>query len=90
MKRSKLRKEKIQNVQFEEKRSTRRCNGARTSAQGNKMFKEKSSAKWNKGSGDLRTIPHSANLPILEKELRKSLSSEEDHQNQKADENVLE
>lgn len=42
---------KIQNVQFEEKRSTR------------KKFKEKSDPKLTKGSGDLMARPHSAVLP---------------------------
>ena len=32
---------KLKNVQFEEKRSTRKCNGAKSSAQGDKKFKEK-------------------------------------------------
>lgn len=34
-----------------------------------KMFKEKSNAKWNKGSGKFRTGPHTAKFPICAKEL---------------------
>lgn len=36
---------KLKNVQFEEKRSTRKYNGVKSSAQGDKKFKEKSDAK---------------------------------------------
>jgi hypothetical protein len=39
MKRNKLDKEKLQNVQLEEKRS-RKYNGAKSSAQGDKKFKK--------------------------------------------------
>ena len=67
-----------QSVQFEEKRNT----GGKST--------EKPDAKWNKGSGDLRARPHPAKLPTCEKELKKSLSNKENHQNQKADENVFE
>ena len=54
MKRSKLWKKKIQNIQFEEKESTRLCNGAKSGGSGDKKFKGNPDAKWNKGSGDLR------------------------------------
>jgi hypothetical protein len=47
MERSKLSKEKIQIVQFEEKKNTRKYNEAKSSAQGDKKFKEKPGAKWN-------------------------------------------
>lgn len=40
----------IQIVQFEEKKSTRKCNdGAKSYAQGGKKFKERPDGKWNKG-----------------------------------------
>jgi hypothetical protein len=42
MKRSKLSKEKIQNVQFAKKRSTRKCNKTKPSAQGDKKDLKKS------------------------------------------------
>lgn len=60
------------------------------SAQRDKRFKEKPDAKWNKENGNLRARPHSAKFPTCEKELKKSLSNKENHQNQKADENVFE
>ena len=61
MKRKKLGKEKIQNVQFEEKRSTRKC----------KQIKEKPDAKWDSTSGDLRTRLHPAKLMTCENEFKK-------------------
>ena len=36
---------KFQNAQFEEKRSIRKCNGRKSSAKGEKKFKEKSEVK---------------------------------------------
>jgi hypothetical protein len=39
--------------------------------QGDKQTKEKLEVKWNKGSGDLRTRPHLAKLPMCAKELKK-------------------
>lgn len=61
---------------------------------------------WNKENGDLRARPHSARLPIYEKELKKSigpgvvlyaftpgqpsLGTEEDHWKQKPGEDVIE
>ena len=61
----------MQNVQIEERRSTRKYNvGATSSAQGNKMF------KWNKGSGNHRARLHPAKLPTCKKELKNILSSE--------------
>jgi hypothetical protein len=55
MKISKLRKEKkIQNVQLEEKRDTRKLNRAKSCVQRDKKIKEKPVAKWNKGLDDLR------------------------------------
>ena len=56
---------KIQNVQFEEKRSTRKGNGAKSSTQRDKKFKENPNAKWNKGSGDFRARPHPAKFSNL-------------------------
>ncbi|KAL6081085.1 hypothetical protein STEG23_005416, partial [Scotinomys teguina] len=48
---------KIQNVQLEEKRSTRKC----------EQIKEKADAKWNKGSGDLRPLENSVSYLLQEK-----------------------
>lgn len=53
MKRNKLAKEKYKMYHY-----TGKCNGAKSSAQGNKTFKEKPNAKWNKGSGDHRATPY--------------------------------
>ena len=43
----------MQNIQFDE-RSIRNCDGTKSSAQGEKRFKEKPEAKGKKGSGDFR------------------------------------
>lgn len=51
-----------------------------------KMFKE----IRNKRSGDLWARPHPAKFPTYEKELKKNLSSEGNHQQQKADIDVIE
>ena len=48
-------------------------NGVKFSAQGDKKFKEKPAAKWNKGKSDLRSRPHPTKLPTCEKELMKHL-----------------
>ena len=53
-------------------------------------FKEKPDAKWNKGSNDLTARPHTAKFLTCHKELKKSLSSEGNHQQQKADADVIE
>ena len=46
MKRSKLgKKKKTPNIQFEEKRNTRKCNGAELCAGGDKEIEEKPDAK---------------------------------------------
>jgi hypothetical protein len=37
-------------------------------------MKGKPDVPWNKGSGDLKKRPHSAELPTCKKELRKALS----------------
>ena len=68
-----------QNVQFEEKRSTRSYNGANSCAQGDERFKDKPGVKRNKGSGGLSARPHQAKLPTCGEELKKSLSSDRDH-----------
>ena len=70
---------KRQNVQFEEKRSTRSYNGANSCAQGDERFKDKPGVKRNKGSGGLSARPHQAKLPTCGEELKKSLSSDRDH-----------
>lgn len=42
-----VRQREIQNVQFEEKKSTRKCNvGAKSYVQGDEQMKEKPDAKW--------------------------------------------
>jgi hypothetical protein len=70
----------VRDVQCEEKRSTRNCNGTMSSAQGDKKFKEEPDAKRNKGSGDIvRSRALSANLPACGKELMKSLTIQENH-----------
>lgn len=47
MKKSKLSK-KLQHVQFEQKKGTRKWNGAQSCAQEDKQIKEKPDVKWNK------------------------------------------
>ena len=59
---------KLQNTQFAEKRSTRKCDGAESCAQGDKQIKEKPDAKGSKGRGVLGGRPHPAKLPICEKD----------------------
>ena len=54
------------------------------------MFKGQPGAKWNKESGDLTPRPHLALLPTCEKELKKSLNSEGNHQQQKAEAYIIE
>ena len=76
------RRREIQHVQFEEKRGTRKSNGAESSAWGDKKFKQKLAADWNKGGGDLRARPHPATFPTCEQELKKRLSSKGNHQQQ--------
>lgn len=63
----KARQQEIQNVQVEEKRSTRKYSGAKSSAYRDRKFKEKTGAKWNKGSDDLRTRFHLAKVPTFER-----------------------
>lgn len=54
------------------------------------MVKEKPDVKGNKGSDDHRARPHPAKLPTYEEELKKSLSSKENHGQQKADTDLIE
>lgn len=62
---------KIQNVPFEEKRNTRKCNnGDKSSAQEGK-FKENTDVKWSKRSSDLRARPYPTTLPNCEEKLKK-------------------
>jgi hypothetical protein len=70
MKRSNQIRKKNFNVQFEKKRSIRKFNGVKSSAQGNEKFIEKPDAKCNKGS-DLRARAHPTKLPACEKEIKK-------------------
>jgi hypothetical protein len=66
--------EKIENLQFEEKRHTRKYNIVKSCVQGEKQIKEIHNVKWIKGSGDLRARSHPAKLPTCERGLKKSLS----------------
>lgn len=75
MKRSTLGKEKFKNVHFEEKRNTRKCNGAKSSAQGLKKFEEKPDAKWKTESSDLRTRLYPSKCPTCENKLKTSLNT---------------
>ena len=84
MKRSNQIRKKNFNVQFEKKRSIRKFNGVKSSAQGNEKFIEKPDAKCNKGS-DLRARAHPTKLPACEIGLKKSLRVEGNHQQEQAD-----
>ena len=64
----------MQDVQFDEKRSTKISVGTKSTVQGHKKLNEKSDAKWTKGSGDLRVRPHTDNLPNYGKELKKNFN----------------
>lgn len=48
----------MQDVQVEEKQSTRKCTGAKSSAQGDRKFKAKLDTNWNKVIGDFRARSH--------------------------------
>ena len=54
---------KMQNVQFEEKRSTRKYNGIKPRAP--RKFTEKSDAKWSKESSDLRSVPTQLSFQLV-------------------------
>lgn len=66
---------KVKNAQFEEKRSTRTGNGAKSSAQRDETIKEKPDAKWSTSGRD----PTQLKLPTSEKELKKTFISEASH-----------
>ena len=55
------------NSKFEEKRSTRKLNEAKSYIKGDKQIK-----KWKTGSGGLRAKSHPARFPVCEKGLNKS------------------
>ena len=59
---------KSQNVNFEEKRSSKKWNGAKSCVPGDKQIK-----KWNKGCGDFGTTSHPPKFSTCEKELKTSL-----------------
>lgn len=59
---------KLQNINFEEKKITRKWNGVKSYIQRDKFIK-----KWNKGSGDFRARSYPVKFPTWEKELNKSL-----------------
>lgn len=58
---SKLSKEKYKNVQFKEKRGTRKLNPVFKEIN---RLKKRPHVKWYKGSGSLRARFHPAKLPI--------------------------
>lgn len=62
----KAEKGNIYKVMFEVKRSTRKYNGIKTIAQGNKNFREEADAKWNERNGDFRERSHPAKFPTFE------------------------
>lgn len=71
------------------KKKFHKCNvGAKFCAQEDKIVTGKADAKWSKGSGDLRARLQPAKFPTCRKELKKNLSSEANHQPQKAYTNV--
>ena len=86
------------------RRSRRKLSLKRKSTQGNTMelrpvlkeiknqVKEKPDTKGNKNkkNGDLRKRTHTDNLPFCAKELKKSLSSEGNHQKEELDKNAFE
>lgn len=57
--------DKLQNVNFDEKKSTRKWNGTKSCVQGDKQIK-----KWKKGSGDLRAGSHPAKWKETKEKLR--------------------
>lgn len=48
----------MQDVQVEEKQSTRKYTGAKSSAQADRKFKAKLDTNWNKVIGDFRARSH--------------------------------
>lgn len=62
-----------ENVQFEEKRSSRKWNVAKYSIQGDKKFNEKPDAKWNKGSTNFMERPCPAKFFQLVKGIKVKL-----------------
>lgn len=64
---------KMQDVQFDEKSSTKISIGTKSTVQGDKKLNEKSDAKWTKGSGGLRVRLPTDKLPNYGKELKKKL-----------------
>jgi hypothetical protein len=89
MKKNKSDKE-IQNVQFETKRIIRKYSGVKSTSPGYINFKRKPDAKLNKGLGNLRERFYLDKLSSCVKELNKTLRCEENHQQQKDDENIIE
>ena len=55
-------------MQFEKKRSTRKCKRDKFSAKGDSY---KPDVKWHKGIGYPSVIPHSAKFPTCKNELKK-------------------
>lgn len=63
----------MQNVHM---RSIRKCHGAKSSAQGDKIFKENPDVKRN------RVVPSPHKLPICKNELKKTLRNKGNHTQQ--------
>lgn len=55
---------------LKKKRSTRKCNVDSPVLKEIKCLKEKPSAKWNKGDGDIGERPNPAELPTSMKEIK--------------------
>lgn len=65
---------KRQDVQLDEKRSTKTSIGTKSPVQGDKKLNEKSVAKWINGSSGLRARIHTHKLPNYGKELKKNFN----------------
>lgn len=75
---SKLGKEKIKMYSVKRKRTPGKVE-LELIAQRDKELGEKFDAKWNEGSGHLRTRCHPVKFPTREKECQESLCSEGNH-----------
>lgn len=62
----------MQNIHFEEKKNTRKCNvGVKSYAQGDEKFKEKPDTMWNKGCSNIRARLYPILQPVTERGLKK-------------------
>lgn len=71
-------------------RNIRKYNGAKSSAPGDVDFKERSEVNLNKSIGNLKERSYLVILPTSEKELNKTLRCDENCQQQKYGENIIE